>query len=616
MYKRLPIDKKIELIKHVQSGESISQVCHQAGVSRTAFYSWLKKYQQSGPRAKKKALVCRVVRGNRHWKKLSSATERKVLKICLKNPLFSPKKISQLAGVSSHGVWNILKRYSLNTRQNREVYISQHGTSLIGSPNLNDKLTMIRRFEAGEKIAHICREFGISRTAFYKWLNRYQQAAGEDKRQALNSWRPKGESHWRFVPGAKELIFKIVAQHPELTPEQISKRLFQQAGQPVLGNHGIYNVLKRYGLNTYAQRLAYSQTQQAELSTSGITAWTDRIKLVWDKFIPTRAPAGPPGFAISKLLNLQTPKLLQYFFLGLILAPLVSLPTLYWFRMFSQAPTFSSKLGFLFASIALAMGSFFFIYSFKYYLTLAIVLSFSRHSLEEGEGFSFSLTAGFNGKKGNFHNNANGKTTSLFAWLGRVFGVSLDNGNGLKHSGKQPYYNNNGNDVLSGFAPTAGVRGGLQASLDHIELKHHPFVSIHLPLYNEKRVVKRILEACTSMTYSNFEIIVCDDSNDETVGIIDKFVSKYRKTHPHGPKIKVLRRPSRQGFKGAALANALKHTDPRAEFISVFDADFVPYPDTLELFLKYFQVNNQDNIAVVGGYQWHVLNKSENWITR
>ncbi|MBU1884973.1 glycosyltransferase family 2 protein, partial [bacterium] len=47
-----------------------------------------------------------------------------------------------------------------------------------------------------------------------------------------------------------------------------------------------------------------------------------------------------------------------------------------------------------------------------------------------------------------------------------------------------------------------------------------------------------------------------------------------------------------------------------------FDADFVPYPDTLELFLKYFQVNNQDNIAVVGGYQWHVLNKSENWITR
>src|SRR3990167_2539387 len=121
-------------------------------------------------------------------------------------------------------------------------------------------------------------------------------------------------------------------------------------------------------------------------------------------------------------------------------------------------------------------------------------------------------------------------------------------------------------------------------------------------------------------------------------------------------------------FKGGALKIALTLVNPVTEFVSIFDADFVPYPDTLELFMKYFQAqagtlefqgnsdyqyntntnlrrltdtddsgvsgnttNNQtqtqayaqtqttavkSSIAAVCGYQWHVLNKSENWITR
>src|SRR3990167_7759420 len=98
--------------------------------------------------------------------------------------------------------------------------------------------------------------------------------------------------------------------------------------------------------------------------------------------------------------------------------------------------------------------------------------------------------------------------------------------------------------------------------------------------------------------------------------------------------------------------------DPATEFVLVFDADFLPYPDTITQFLKYFQVttgtlefgkgsrvqgpgssednDNEDNqsvshqaitrpytldakpspIAAIQGYQCHVLNKSENWVTR
>ena len=41
-----------------------------------------------------------------------------------------------------------------------------------------------------------------------------------------------------------------------------------------------------------------------------------------------------------------------------------------------------------------------------------------------------------------------------------------------------------------------------------------------------------------------------------------------------GINIKLIHRTTRSGFKGAALREALKHTDKRAEFIVVFDADF------------------------------------------
>ncbi|MGH2621697.1 MAG: glycosyltransferase family 2 protein, partial [Anaerolineales bacterium] len=82
---------------------------------------------------------------------------------------------------------------------------------------------------------------------------------------------------------------------------------------------------------------------------------------------------------------------------------------------------------------------------------------------------------------------------------------------------------------------------------------------------------------------------------------------------------------------------------PKAEFVAVFDADFIPPPDILHQFLSYFYGVSPDgngdipgsddgeqgavvdesgprlldeSLAVVQGYQWHVLNASENWITR
>ncbi|MDP2730741.1 MAG: glycosyltransferase family 2 protein, partial [Dehalococcoidales bacterium] len=89
------------------------------------------------------------------------------------------------------------------------------------------------------------------------------------------------------------------------------------------------------------------------------------------------------------------------------------------------------------------------------------------------------------------------------------------------------------------------------------------------------------------------------------------------------PTVKLIHRFSRSGFKGGALQKALEQTDERAAYVAVFDADFVPYPDTIEQFVKSFQATcgglekvKESNIAAVQGYQWHVLNKSQTWVTR
>ncbi len=163
--------------------------------------------------------------------------------------------------------------------------------------------------------------------------------------------------------------------------------------------------------------------------------------------------------------------------------------------------------------------------------------------------------------------------------------------------------------------------------------KKEPFVSIHLPVYNEKNVIERIMKACTSLNYTNYEVIIVDDSTDETLQILNK-------NWNNNPKMKIVHREKRKGFKGGALNEALRHMNPRAEYVLVFDADFIPPPDIMQRFLWYFENfnyrsrKNQRNeneaeiferveewyrrleTAAVQGYQWHMLNAGENWLTR
>ncbi|RME00788.1 MAG: glycosyltransferase, partial [Deltaproteobacteria bacterium] len=112
-----------------------------------------------------------------------------------------------------------------------------------------------------------------------------------------------------------------------------------------------------------------------------------------------------------------------------------------------------------------------------------------------------------------------------------------------------------------------------------------PFVTIQLPLYNEPRVVERLLRATCAIDYprERFEVQVLDDSTDETSRIVARLLPEFE---AKGITLRHIRRKTRTGFKAGALARGLEMA--RGEFLLVFDADFVPPSDILHRMIHHF----------------------------
>ena len=221
-------------------------------------------------------------------------------------------------------------------------------------------------------------------------------------------------------------------------------------------------------------------------------------------------------------------------------------------------------LGLELALVALGMGAFFFAYSLKYYLATATMLLlgfFGPGRRENGSGQS-----GYLGGLARIHRRG---------WIAQQH----SDGNRTKW----------------------------------LPLGYEPFISIHIATYNEKGVVGRLLEACARLNYTNYEVILVDDSTDGSMEVLEPWKQVDRFT--------IIHRDTRDGFKGGALTYALRAMDPRTEFVAIFDADAVPFPDVLRDLLYHFYTSGNPRprpipeVGAVQSYQWHVLNKSESWLT-
>jgi cellulose synthase/poly-beta-1,6-N-acetylglucosamine synthase-like glycosyltransferase len=135
-----------------------------------------------------------------------------------------------------------------------------------------------------------------------------------------------------------------------------------------------------------------------------------------------------------------------------------------------------------------------------------------------------------------------------------------------------------------------------------------PSVTVQLPIYNERYVARRLLEAMGALDYPTdcLEIQVLDDSTDDTSAIIAEAVSRLRERGLH---VVHRHRRERTGFKAGALAAGLK--EARGEFLAIFDADSVPAPDFLRKTLPHFTL---PQVAVVQA-RWGHLNREFSLLT-
>ena len=100
-----------------------------------------------------------------------------------------------------------------------------------------------------------------------------------------------------------------------------------------------------------------------------------------------------------------------------------------------------------------------------------------------------------------------------------------------------------------------------------------PTITIQLPIYNEKYVATRLVDAVCAQDYpkDKMRIMVLDDSDDDTVNLMHQTVLKYQS---QGFDISHVRRGTRAGYKAGALKHAMKSTT--SDFVAIFDADFIP----------------------------------------
>ncbi|TKF34097.1 glycosyltransferase family 2 protein [Vibrio kanaloae] len=112
-------------------------------------------------------------------------------------------------------------------------------------------------------------------------------------------------------------------------------------------------------------------------------------------------------------------------------------------------------------------------------------------------------------------------------------------------------------------------------------------VSIIMPAYNSEAVIRESINSVICQTYSNWELVICDDGSTDNTGLILKEYNE------KDPRVKVISNVS--GVKGAASARNCALNVSTGRYISFLDSDDTWLSRKLELQLG---AMNEGNYSV------------------
>ena len=141
-----------------------------------------------------------------------------------------------------------------------------------------------------------------------------------------------------------------------------------------------------------------------------------------------------------------------------------------------------------------------------------------------------------------------------------------------------------------------------------IQSSFEPSVTILIPAKNEEKVIGRLLQRMTELTYTKSKlqiIVIDDDSTDNTAKITDTYMKRHHFIH-----IIHRRAPRASTGKASAMNDGLRIAT--GEITLCFDADYYPQKDIIERLTQAFI---DPKVGAVQG-RVVVLNEPDNIITR
>lgn len=249
MAQQLLPKQKIALVQRVLAGEPIGVLAQETGISRTSLYKWSKIYSQQ----QKDNAFSRSYQTGKHWKSIDRKKEKELTSLVILHPEFSIAQYAMGIQLSTFWVWKVLKSKHLATKEQREAY-KKKCLSRVSFLSPESRISLINRYQNGEHIVDLCKEFAISRTTFYKILNRYKDTKNTDK---LLLSRPKGATHYRYNLPAREQIVQIAITNPELSIRKITQAFAQMESGMNVSSYFVYNTLKEFDLIGVEQRQNY-----------------------------------------------------------------------------------------------------------------------------------------------------------------------------------------------------------------------------------------------------------------------------------------------------------------------------------------------------------------------
>jgi len=124
--------------------------------------------------------------------------------------------------------------------------------------------------------------------------------------------------------------------------------------------------------------------------------------------------------------------------------------------------------------------------------------------------------------------------------------------------------------------------------------KTNPKVSIILPARNEEEYIEKCLDSLISQDYENYEIIVIDDSSEDSTG---KIISEYAKNHTK--VIPVSARPKPEGWMGKNWACMEGYKKATGELLLFTDADTKHAKNVITLAVTHLNSFDLDALSAI-----------------